>query len=584
MSETNPVLDHDLKPEELDELRERCFRSSSEFARVFLPDWFPLKMPWFHRGILALVSGKTEFLLDFGPEVWRDEVAEWTHADLRKILTNFVTQSVPGDPESPTVPIFSLEEDPESGRLVVRIVNPTKKIAVILPRGYSKTTIMNLANLKAIVYREIDYILYVSEAAEHAGDQLDSVKLELEDNELLRMVFGDIVAPRQSSKKWGAGIIEPTNNTMMRVAGKGGQVRGKAKRAKRPGRILVDDMEDEESVKSDTQLAAYSKWFFGTLEPAVRKYGQIFMIGTLLAGSGTILNKLEHNDEYTWIRFGAIDRDGDALWPYGNGMTLEELAKKKSTMAAMGELESFYLEYMSTYIDDKTRVFPAGKQIFVSKGLHQFVAISLCCDPAISDKPGADFCGFGVVGMEAGGVKHVLDAYGKVGMPPEDQVDKFFELHFRWLAHLPRELQRHGVESIAYQKALQMAIKADQFRRSQLVIPEGHGPFAGQVAGTRAYFEVEPITHGKTGKDERIRGILKPIYHTGYLTFQTKFKELDEQLLAYPSGKKDLPDVIAMCVKQLDPFSALHTMDSQSTDLTADTLPALNESFGRFAR
>lgn len=570
-----------LSAEELEDLRIRCFRSTPEFARVFLPDWFPRKMPWFHRGILALVSGKTEFLLDFGPEVWRDEVAEWTHADLRKVLTNFVVQSVPGDPKSPTRPIFELVEGPE-GRPEIRIVNPTQKIAVILPRGYSKTSLMNLANLKAICYKEIDYILYVSEAAEHAGDQLDSVKLELENNDLLRLVFGDIVAPRQSSLKWGAGIIEPTNGTMMRVAGKGGQVRGKAKSAKRPGRILVDDMEDEESVKSDTQRAAYSKWFFGTLEPAVRKGGQIFMIGTLLAGEGTILNKLEFNDEYTWIRFGAIDRDGDALWPYGNGMTLEELEKKKSTMTAMGELASFYLEYMSTYVDDNTRIFPAGKQIFISKPLSSMVAISLCCDPAISDNPKADFCAFGVVGMEAGGVKHVLDAYGQKGMPPEDQVDKFFELHFKWLAHLPRELQKHGVESIAYQRALAMAIKSEQFRRSQKLIPVG--PFAGQIAGTRAYFEVEQITHGKTGKDERIRGILKPLYHSGYLTFQTKFKDLDEQLLAYPSGKKDLPDVIAMCVKQLDPYAALHTMDEQNSDLSADYMPALPADFGRFAR
>src|SRR5690606_24478111 len=127
-----------------------------------------------------------------------------------------------------------------------------------------------------------------------------------------------------------------------------------------------------------------------------------------------------------------------------------------------------------------------------------------------------------------------------------------------------------------------MSIQSEQFRRSRAPIPGA--PFAGQIAGTRAYFEVEQITHGKTGKDERIRGILKPLYHSGYLTFQTKFKELDEQLLEYPSGKKDLPDVVAMCIKQLDPFAALHTMDEQTTDLAADNLPALPANFGRFAR
>lgn len=575
----------ELTEDELHDLRQRCYRSPSEFGRVFLQSWFPRKMPWFHRGILALITGKTEFLLDFGPERWRDQLdAEWTHDDLEKILTNFVVQTEPGNPESPVRPVFDLSFD-EDGNPKIVILEQKQKVAVILPRGYSKTTLVNTANLRSLAYKEVNYPLYVSEAAEHANDQLESVKMEFEDNALLVAVFGNQVPPKQGSLRWGAGLIELLNKTRMRVAGRGGQIRGKAKRAQRPDRIIVDDMEDEESIQSPTQRAAYSKWFFGTLEPAVKKGGQIIVIGTLLAGSGTILNKLEMNSEYVWIRFGAIDRQGDALWPDGNGMTLEELEQKKQTMSAMGELQSFYLEYMSIYVDDEARVFPAGKQVFVSKGMDRFGSIALACDPAIGDTKGkgskaSDFCAFAVVGMEPGGGKHVIHADGAQGMDPAEQLEKFFELHWRFMVQLPPERRKYGVESIAYQRALAMSIKAAQFSKSREVIPVG--PYAGQIAGQLAYFEVEQIMHGHQGKDQRIKGILKPIYNNGQLTFERRFPELDEQLLEYPGGKKDFPDVMAMAIKLLDPYAALHVMGDEGLPVV-EKLPPLPANFGRWA-
>lgn len=573
----------ELTPEEIADLRQRCFRSPAEFGRVFLPNWFPLKMPWFHRGILALITGKTEFLLDFGPERWRDEKdAEWTPDDLEKILSNFVVQEVANDPNSPVRPVFDLTFD-EQGNPQILILEKKNKVAVILPRGYAKTTIVNMANLRSLAYKEINYPLYVSEAAEHANDQLETVKLEFEDNALLQAVFGVQQPPRQGSLRWGSGLIELLNGTRMRVAGKGGQIRGKAKRAQRPDRILVDDMEDEESVQSPTQRTAYSKWFFGTLEPAVKKGGQIIMIGTLLAGSGTILNKLERNEEYVWIRFGAIDRQGEALWPYGNGLTLEELEKKKAVMTAMGELQSFYLEYMSIYVDDEARIFPAGKQIFISKPLERFASIALACDPAIGQKTGPkgnDFCAFAVVGMEPGGTKHVIHAEGEQAMDPAEQVEKFFELHWRFMVNLPPDRRKYGVESIAYQRALAMSIRSAQFAKSREVIKIG--PYAGQIAGQMSYFEVEQIMHGIQGKDQRIKGILKPIYHNGYLTFERSFPELDEQLLEYPSGKKDFPDVVAMAIKLLDPYAALHVMGEEGLPVS-ESLPPLPSDFGRYA-
>jgi hypothetical protein len=531
-------------------------------------------MPWIHRGLLALITGKTAFLLDFGPEQWKLETSAWTPADLQKILTNFITER--GEP------LFELDISGEAPE--IRITQTKSKFAFILPRGYSKTTVMNLANLIGVCFKASDFLLYVSEAAGHASNQLSTIKKELEENDLIRLAFGDLKADRQSSNKWTEDVIEPTNGVMVAVAGRGGQIRGKSKRAIRPKRIICDDLQDEDSVDSDTQLDKDSRWYFRTLEPALAKGGKIFVIGTLLAGGDKpILNKLLINDDYTCVRFGAVDRQGEAVWdsPFGNGMSLAELEHKREIAASMGELSGHYLEYESKYVSDNTKVFPRNKLIRVSKGIERFVAISLCVDPAISESKKADFCAFGVVGMEAGGQKHVIDVYAKKGMPPEDQVDKFFELHWLYMTHLSPEFAKHGVESIAYQRALAMAIRSEQFRRSRL--PISAGPLLGQIAGTKAYFEIEEIKHGTTGKDQRIKGILKPIYHSGYLTFERAVPDLESQLFSYPDGKKDIPDVVAMCVKQLDPFSALHVVDEDGSDLTKDQAEPLPADFGRFA-
>ena len=549
---------------ELQAIATKCWQSPPEFGRIILPHWFPTKMPWVHRGILALLTGKTDFLLQFGPEAWRDEPAAfWGPRDLQKILTNFV-EELGEDPVTNkpiTRPIFTLAE--VDGHPVLSMDVRTN-ITIIMPRGFSKTTIVNLANLIDLVYVNQDFFLYASEASGHAERQLGTLKKELEENELLRLIFGDLVAPRQSPNKWTDNYIEPTNKVMVGALGKGGQIRGFSKGAKRPGKITYDDLEDVDSVKSDTQRPADIKWFFQTALPTVRKGGKSVVIGTLLH-TDAILNKTMKDPRFTVVRFGAIDRQGEALWPWM--LTLEGLKELEEAFALVGEIQGFYLEYMSEYRSDSARMFPLAKLVYVKKGIEVFTSLAQAMDPAISDSPKADFCAFAIVGIEAGGHNHVLDYYGQVGMDPTDQVDKYFELHFRWMAQVAIENTRHGVEAIAYQRSLIHLIQVEQFRRSR----KGHG--------NRAFFEIIPILHGKTGKIPRIKGMLKPRIAAGYFSFNERWPELEHQFINFPDAKLDGPDVCAMAVSLLDPFSVLNLGDDVG-DLAKDTAPPLEQVLG----
>lgn len=64
-----------LSKEELLEVLEAFYQDPILCARELLPHWFPLKMPWVHRGIVALIRENPDFLLSFGKEQWRDEDA-----------------------------------------------------------------------------------------------------------------------------------------------------------------------------------------------------------------------------------------------------------------------------------------------------------------------------------------------------------------------------------------------------------------------------------------------------------------------------------------------------------------------------
>lgn len=238
------------------DLAAKGWRSHPEFCRTFLPDWFPSKMPWFHRGIAALRTGQTEFLLDFGPEWWpedlkrrqEDPTAEpsyWTPHDLMKIVANFVYPADPRKPQEDLTPVFEATFDDAGNVVGVRIIEPTLNYGFALPRGFAKTTLENSFNLRDVVYRESAFTLYVSEAAPHALKQVITVRRQLENNTLLMAVFGDLQPGRQASEKWTDGFFETTTVQRVGGLGSGGQVRGISIDSVRPSRIVIDDFQNE---------------------------------------------------------------------------------------------------------------------------------------------------------------------------------------------------------------------------------------------------------------------------------------------------------------------------------------------------
>lgn len=518
----------------------KAFEDPVFFVQFFLPHLFPQEVPWVHRGILAILTRKTDFLLKYG--------------ELDKIVSNFVWVENPDDPLSETHAIFTPEFD-EEGKIIALNMRITKYSMYMLPRGFSKTTLVGVGFiLYCILYQLMKFPVYISETATHAEMQLGNCRAELEGNDRIKAVFGDIVPNRQSSLKWSGDIIQTVTGVTVVARGRGGQVRGLNVGGQRPDGIVFDDVEDRESVKTAEQREKTKAWLYGDVMPALPEMqdnATILGLGTLLHAEALLMT-LHRDPEWTSVIFGVKDRQGDLLWKAN--MDEPKIEAKKQSYGRAGLLHQYYLEYENTIRAAESQKFQSSMFRILHVPRGELIQCGQVLDPAISQKAKADYSAIAVGGMNTKGLIVVTDMWGKQGATVREQIDTYFELSQKWDCTL------HGIESIAFQAVLVHLVREEMFRK-------------------RRYFEVTPITHSKNpqSKEERIVGILQPRYANGYIVHSRSFPLLETQLQDFPSGKRDLPDALAMLVHLLDPAAPLAI--GEGKDPAEDEMPPLDEVF-----
>lgn len=525
--------------EDLAFVLEHFYADPVALLRELLGHWFPKKMPWVHRGLLALALERTDFLLAFGPEQWQEESAEWTEAELGKIERHFK--------DSRGKKLFFVERDADGKPVRVDIL-ANDRMATVLPRGFSKTTLYKGILIICILYQMHKVMLYVSEAGPHAESQVKDIRMELEYNERITELYGTLAPSRSDPQKWANDEFETLTGIYLIARGRGGQVRGLNRASTRPSLILFDDLEDEESVSTDDQKRKVRQWFRGALERAGRLIGKtkIFGLGTILAYDA-LIPTLKKLGSWLVVEFGAVDPDGDPLW--AEAMSLAKIEDLRISYAESGDLPVFYREVLSKNTPDEMKKFRLDKLRHLSRPLEDCIARAIAIDPAISAKSGASLCAYAVVGMTKDGTIHVYEAWGKAGMSPREQVDKYFELALQY------RCTHHGVEGIAYQQALIHLLREEQFRKAQLF-------------GTQAFFEITDIRHGAAeAKHKRIEGTLQPRYAAGYVTHEKPLGALEAALAEWPNCKMDIPDAVAMALTLLDAFAGLAGGDEESIEL-----------------
>jgi predicted phage terminase large subunit-like protein len=526
-----------------------CLIDPVEFCKTFLHDHFSRRMPWVHRGLLAILTERSEFLLKYGElsKIMKNFVHEYGHQEdlpVRQIFHVFV------DGTERSADEIKALEDHLSGESVLKDSSRTRIrldlgefTLIMMPRGSSKTTIAGFAvPLYKVLFRLDKFSLYVSNAQTHTEAQLESIRKELTENELILAFFGDIRPKKSADQRWAQEKFETLTGIAMQAKGKGSAIRGIHHKNKRPSIILVDDPQDREDVKSDTVRENDKKWAFAELTPARARVegerGKIIVLGTWLH-SDCLVAVWSRDPRFTTVKIALQDLDGDYIWP--DYMDAEQDRIEKESFARAGLLPQYYMEYHNREIDDDQLPFPP-RFIIYEPELPPFEEL-ICAtafDPATAKTRTADFSAIATLGIhQKTGRTWILDCWLKRGAEDEEKVEEYFRQSLLWHSVL------HGLESNAGQAVYGTLIKREMFKR-------GH------------YFELEMIAH-KTRKVDRIRAALRPRFSAGYMRLRLKFPELEQQLYDFRYDDSHLhddgPDVVAMCMVLLDPTAAFDAED-----------------------
>lgn len=274
-------------------------------------------------------------------------------------------------------------------------VGRSPQLALGIPRGHAKTTLLKLYCLWTILFSRRKFILIVCATEDLAVHIISDIMDMLTEPNILA-TFGDwrvgAETNRQDLKKFGF----RGRNIILAGIGVSGSLRGMNIKNSRPDVMIFDDIQTREAADSKLQSDAVETWMIGTAMKAKAPTGCLFIFaGNMYPTPNSILKKLQNNP--SWVKFisGAILADGTALWP--DLRSLESLVEEFENDMRMGHPEIFFSEVMNdTEAGVNSRVdfsqlavwkwreheFPQGK----------FLIIDPATDKARSDLTAIGYC------------------------------------------------------------------------------------------------------------------------------------------------------------------------------------------------
>lgn len=427
-------------------------------------------------------------------------------------------------------------------------------VFIAAPREHGKSVFWSLGiPVHDICHKIISpFDVIVSDTELLAADFSQFVQLEIEENERIRQDFGDLV----NHGDWAANDFTTRNGVKVLARGHGQKVRGLRNRQHRVGRIIVDDLENDENVRNPRLVAAAVKWILEALINTVAEGGSMTMVNNLISKKGVLAQMIakKREDDPEKPRFisriyKALSDTNEPLWP--DVWPLKRLLKKKSVIGSV----SFNKEFQNDPKDDEGMFREEWIRYYypeeiIGKALRVYTFI----DPSSESGASNDYKAIITIGIDTDGIIYVLDAYIRRTSPNEMAkvtYTRFEELHPLLI----------GMEENAL----------GEFAQS---------PFQLVARDKRYILPIRGIKNSMA-KEARI-GRISPHVERGILRFRKSHSDQDllvEQLIYFPSTTvhDDGPDALEGAVDMAEKGSGV--IEYQSSGITR---VSCGKAVGRF--
>lgn len=422
-------------------------------------------------------------------------------------------------------------EVPQCHKDLIYEISKDGDSAIIFPRGFAKTTWEKIDTIHDIVYGLEKVILYIANTLSDAQHHFESIKQELENNEALRSIYGDLVPPDAAfSHKWTNRHFETVNgiNVVARGAGKG---RGVNIKNNRPSKIILDDVEDDEEVRSSDRRQLLHNWIYHVIFPSRNaQKSKIKFIGTVISPLAEILLFYKSHGGI----FCRARKDGKSIWP--ELFSDEKLAQIEKDIGS----RAFMQEYMNTPTDPSVSILKMDwiePYFYSTIPKYNELEIVIMMDPQAGESKKADYYSIGVVGRFRGDRhRYLLELITGRGSQLDQAalfirtVQKYQQSHCILLAC--------GIEKLMTQVAVYQAVLDWQSGKIDLINVNNDNRNVAIIA-------VEP-----EGKDKVSRlQMHQPAFERGEIHLHVGHRAFAEKLVCFPAiDHDDDVDVLMYCL------------------------------------
>ena len=428
---------------------------------------------------------------------------------------------------------------------------PGTRRAVAAPRGHAKSTNLTFkGTMHSTLYGYKHYPIIISDSSEQAEGFLDNIRVEFEENTAILEDFGVL-----AGSVWRSNVLLTKTNIKIEAIGSGKKIRGRKHRNWRPDLIILDDVENDENVRTPEQRKKLKDWFDKAVSKCGDDYTDIIYIGTLLHYD-SLLAKTLANPAYRSIKYKAVIRfsQADDLWQQwetiftdlsNDDREADALAFFQAHKEAMLEGTQVLWEEKLSYYDLMVMRVSEGEASFNSEEQNEPINPDDCLfmeewfdyyneaevnfgdpafdffgfiDPSLGKTKRSDFSAIVTLAKHKGsGYMYVVDADIERRHP--DRIIADVLAKERWL----RASFGHG-----YRK---LGAETNQF---QWFLKE---ELAKASAKAGLYLPIEEVQQ-TSDKVMRIQ-TLQPDVKNKYIKFNRRHKRLLEQLTQFPMGAHD---------------------------------------------
>jgi len=403
-------------------------------------------------------------------------------------------------------------------------------IALALPRGHAKTTLMKLAVVWHFLFSPYRFAVYLSNTLAIASEACKDIINYLQSDNFVSMFGAVLFQTAQDTRgfyKFKLYIPDGTGNSIekfciLRALGAGQQVRGMNVDNTRPELACVDDLEDDENTATALLQRKIISWFYGPFMKALtRRRPKIMYAGNMLSNKSILYHIVVKSDLWHSIRYGCLKSDGTPLW--------EDLWSKDAIRAdyleyqKLGLVARWFAEMMNMPMAEGAGLIE-GSQIPYASPLvpGEQEAAFVTVDPAISKEVWGNDTAIAVHAL-MNGVWHITEfVTGKY--QPDQLFLMLVELCHKW------NTRAVGVEAAGYQKVLKFVfdVLAQMYNQS---------------------FETHLVPHKNRSKTERLVAWCS-LLRKGVWVLEEGDFAITEQLLQYdPLKTNNVDDLIDACAQ-----------------------------------